>query len=160
VGSGTALDYNLALVDYHSDSLDVIDQEQAIKRLQIDLNRLTRRDPDLNFVPADRTLKMEGIVGKDSLTELAILANKDIKLALIQELIAEKNVRIQQASRYPQVDVYGRYSYSKQTNEVGVTQLNRSYGHTFGVTVRLNLYNGGTLTRLLKISILLPKIVC
>ncbi len=147
VGSGTALDYNLALVDYHSDSLDVIDQEQAIKRLQIDLNRLTRRDPDLNFVPADRTLKMEGIVGKDSLTELAILANKDIKLALIQELIAEKNVRIQQASRYPQVDVYGRYSYSKQTNEVGVTQLNRSYGRTFGVTVRLNLYNGGALNK-------------
>ena len=147
VGSGTTLDYNLAMMDYHSDSLDVISQEQVIKSLQIQLNRLSRTDLDLPLVPAERELTPEGITAKETLTEQAIQANKDIRLAQIQEMIAEKDVRIQQASRYPQLDVYGRYSYSKQTNEVGVTQLNRTYGRTVGITIRLNLYNGGNLNK-------------
>ena len=147
VGSGTTLDYNLALMDYHTDSLAIIEQEQVIKSLQIQLNRLTRRDPDASLIPAEQELPSEGIADKETLTDRAILANKDIKLAMIQELIAEKNVRIQQASRYPQVDVYGRYSYSRQTNEVGVNQMNRTYGRTFGITVRMNLFNGGNLNK-------------
>ncbi len=147
VGSGTTLAYNLALMDYHADSLDVIDQEQLIKSLQIQLNRLSRTDPDLQLLPADREFVPQGIASKEVLAEQAIQANKNIRLAQLQEMIAEKNVRISQAARYPQVDTYGRYSYSKQTNEVGVTQLNRTYGRTFGITVRFNLYNGGTLNK-------------
>ncbi|MDX9880856.1 MAG: TolC family protein [Prolixibacteraceae bacterium] len=147
VGSSTALAYNLAMMDYHADSLDVISQEQLIKSLQIELNRLARNNPESPLVPADHEFNPEGIAARELLTEQAIQANKNIRLAQIQELIAEKNVRIQQAARYPQIDVYGRYSYSKQTNEVGVTQLNRTYGRTFGITVRFNLYNGGTLNK-------------
>ncbi|HBL74507.1 MAG: hypothetical protein A2W90_20685 [Bacteroidetes bacterium GWF2_42_66] len=147
VGSGTTLDYNLAIMDYHADSLDMIGQEQMIKSLQIQLNRLSRTDPDMPLVPAEREFNPEGIATREMLTEQAVQANKEIRLAQIQELIAEKNVRIQQASRYPQIDTYGRYSYSNQTNEVGVTQLNRTYGRTFGLTIRFNLYNGGILNK-------------
>ena len=147
VGSGTTLDYNLALMDYHTDSLALLSQEQIIRSLQIQLNRLTRQDPGLPVIPAVHELKAADIAGKDSLTREAIRSNKDIRLAMIQELIAEKNVRIQQASRYPQIDVYGRYSYSKQNNDVGVTQLNRTYGNTIGITVRMNLFNGGNLNK-------------
>lgn len=147
IGSGTTLQYNLARMDYHSDSLAMIGQEQVIKSLQIALNRLTRRDPDADLVPADQELTPKGIADKETLTDRAIQANKDIKLALIRELIAEKDVRIQQASRYPQVDVYGRYAYSRQKNDIGVTELNRTYGRTYGVTVRLNLFDGGKLNK-------------
>lgn len=147
VGSGTTLDYNLALMDYNTDSLAIIEQEQVIKSLQIQLNRLTRRDPDAVLIPAEKELHFKGIADKETLTDKAIVANKDIKLAMIRELVAEKNVRIQQASRYPQVDVYGRYSYSRQKNEIGVTQLNRTYGGTYGITVRLNLFDGGNLNK-------------
>lgn len=149
VGSGTTLDYNLALMDYHADSLDIIDQQQLIKSLQIQLNRLVHADPDAPLIPADREFNVKGIATKETLTKLAIQANKDIRLAQIQELIAEKNVRIQQSSRYPQLDVYGRYSYSNQKNDIGVTQLNRTYGRTFGITVRFNLYNGGNLNKVI-----------
>lgn len=147
VGSGTTLDYNLALMDYNTDSLAVIEQEQVIKSLQIQLNRLTRRDPDAVLIPAEQELTLKGIADKETLTDRAIQANKDIKLAMIRELIAEKDIRIQQASRYPQVDVYGRYAYSRQKNDIGVTELNRTYGRTYGITVRLNLFDGGNLNK-------------
>jgi outer membrane protein TolC len=147
VGSGTTLEYNLALMDYHTDSLAMIEQKQIIKSLQIQLNRLTRRDPDAVLIPTDQELMLKGIADKETLTDKAVTANKDIKLAMIQELIAEKNIRLQQASRYPQVDVYGRYAYSRQKNDIGVTELNRTYGRTYGITVRLNLFDGGKLNR-------------
>ncbi len=147
VGSGTTLENNLALSDYNSDSLALISQEQTIKSLQIKLNRFTRQDPDLTVFPADTELKATGIAPKDSLLKEAINANKDIKMAMIQELIAEKDVRIQQAARYPQIGLYGKYGYSKQTNDIAVTQLNRTYGRTVGITVRLNLFDGGNLNK-------------
>jgi outer membrane protein TolC len=147
VGSGTTLEYNLALMDYHTDSLAMIEQQQVIKSLQIQLNRLTRRDPDAVLIPTDQELILKGIADKETLTDKAVTANKDVKLAMIQELIAEKNIRLQQASRYPQVDVYGRYAYSRQKNDIGVTELNRTYGRTYGITVRLNLFDGGKLNR-------------
>lgn len=147
VGSGTTLEYNLALMDYNSDSLAVIGQEQVIKSLQIQLNTLTRRDPDAMLIPAETELESRGIADKETLTEKAIVANKDIKLAMIRELIAEKDIRIRQASRYPQVDVYGRYAYSRQKNDIGVTELNRTYGRTYGLTIRLNLFDGGKLNK-------------
>ncbi|MDD4193367.1 MAG: TolC family protein, partial [Mangrovibacterium sp.] len=103
--------------------------------------------PDADLVPADQELTPKGIADKETLTDRAIQANKDIKLALIRELVAEKDVRIKQASRYPQIDVYGRYAYSRQKNDIGVTELNRTYGRTYGVTVRLNLFDGGKLNK-------------
>ena len=147
VGSGTSLDYNLALMDYNTDSLSVVQQKQTIKSLEIQLNRLSKLDPDQPVIPTEQTMETTIIPDKSTLTDLAVDANKDIKLAMAQELIAEKNVKIQQAARYPQIDLNGRYAYSKQTNEVGVTQLNKTYGSTFGITVRLNLYNGGNLNK-------------
>lgn len=147
VGSGTTLDFNLALMDYYTDSLGIIEREQVIKSLQIQLNRLARREPDATLIPADQELSPEGIAGKEVLTDLAVTANKDVKLSMIREMIAEKDLRISQAARYPQVDVYGRYSYSRQINEIGVTQLNRTYGGTYGITVRLNLFDGGKLNK-------------
>jgi outer membrane protein TolC len=147
VGSGTTLEYNLALMDYNSDSLAAIEQEQVIKSLQIQLNRLTRRDPDAVIIPAETELESKGIADKETLTDKAIVANKDIQMAMIRELIAEKDIRIQQASRYPQVDVYGRYAYSRQKNDIGVTELNRTYGRTYGLTIRLNLFDGGKLNK-------------
>lgn len=147
LGSGTTLDYNMALMDYHADSLDIFDQKQLIKSLQIQINQLAHLDPDQPLIPAEHEFALAGIESKEILTKQAVEANKAIRLAQIQELIAEKNVRIEQASRYPQLDVYGRYSYSNQRNDVGVTQLNRTFGRTFGITVRFNLYNGGNLNK-------------
>ena len=147
VGSGTTLDYNLALMDYHSDSLSIIEQQQVIKSLQIQLNRFSRRDPDATLIPADQELSPDTIEDKEMLTDLAVTANKDIKLSMIREMIAEKDVRISQAARYPQLDLFGRYSYSRQINDIGVTQQNKTYGRTLGITVRMNLFDGGKLNK-------------
>ncbi len=154
VGAGTTLDYNLARMDYLTDSLQIVAQQQVIRSLQIQLNRLTRRDPESVWLPAVPELTPAAVPDKQSLTDKAINANKDIRLSQLQELIAEKNVRIQKAGRYPEIDLSGRYSYSRQTNEIGVTQENRTYGYTVGITVRMNLFDGGKLNTAIRNELL------
>ena len=150
VGAGTTLDYNLAIMDYHSDSLAVIRQEQVIKSLQIQLNRLTKQDLDIALKPANKELTSQGIGNKEALAQQAVESNKSIRLSMLQEIIADKNIRIAKSSRYPEVNLTGRYSFSRQNMEIGVTQENRTYGTTIGINVRMNLFDGLRLRQIIK----------
>ena len=141
VGSSYALLYNQALIDYNSDSLLVIDQLRVNKSLEIRINRIINRNPDLQ-VGTINELDLEQFDNPGSLVAAASAHNRDLKLADLSELIAETNLKIQKADMYPTLDVFAQYAYNRSTNEIGVTESNRSYGGQYGFTVRFNLYNG------------------
>ena len=141
VGSSNALLYNQAFIDYNSDSLLVIDQLRANKSLEIRINRIIRRNPDLQ-VETINELELEEFDNLGSLVTGATTHNRDLKLADLNELIAETNLKIQKSDMYPTLDVFAQYAYNRSTNEIGVTESNRSYGAQYGFTVRFNLYNG------------------
>ncbi|HEY9114337.1 MAG TPA: TolC family protein [Bacteroidales bacterium] len=143
VGSGNALLYNQALVDYNNDSLTVLETEMVIKTLEIRITRFANLDPDNPLSLAEVDIS-PGIIGnKDSLVARAIAANPEIKQSMLEEMIAGQNVQIEKADYYPVVNVFGQYSGTNQNNEVGFMLQNKSYGPMFGVSVRFNLYNGG-----------------
>jgi len=147
VGSSNALLYNQAFIDYNTDSLLVIEQQRTIKSLEIQINRIINRDPDLPVEAIDADLALEALEEKQSLMEAAVANNQQLQLADLNEMLAEANIKIQKSDLYPQVSIFGQYSYSKSTNEIGVTESNRSYGIQYGVTVRFNLFNGRNETR-------------
>jgi len=143
VGSGNALLYNQALVDYNNDSLTVLETEMVIKTLEIRITRFANLDPD-NPLSLAKVDMISGIIGnKDSLVDRAIAANPQIKQSMLEEMIAGQNVQIEKADYYPVVNLFGQYSATKQSNEVGFMLQNKSFGPMFGVSVRFNLYNGG-----------------
>ncbi|MDR1860192.1 MAG: TolC family protein [Bacteroidales bacterium] len=149
IDASSTLAYNLATIDYHSDSLSVIQQQQVIRGIRIELCRLARCEPETEFLPSD-SLQISNISSKEELIDATVRASSTLQLAQLQELVAEKDIRLLKAARYPAIDLTGRYSFSKQNNDIGVTQENRTYGRTFGVTVRMNLYDGGNLNRNIK----------
>jgi outer membrane protein TolC len=143
VGSGNALLYNQALVDYNNDSLTVLETEMGIKTLEIRITRFANLDPDNPLSLAEVEIN-PGIIGnKDSLVAQAIAANPEIKQSMLEEMIAGQNVQIEKADYYPIVNVFGQYSATNQNNEVGFIKQNKNYGPMFGVSVRFNLFNGG-----------------
>lgn len=143
VGSGNALLYNQALVDYNNDSLTVLETEMVIKTLEIRITRFANLDPDNPLSLAEVDIS-PGIIGnKDSLVAQAIAANPEIKQSMLEEMIAGQNVQIEKADYYPLVNVFGQYSATNQNNEVGFMKQNKTYGPMFGVAIRFNLYNGG-----------------
>ena len=142
VGSGNLLLYNQAMVDYNSDSLAMMSQKRLIKSLVIYINRIANLDPELEMKMINTSLLPEMVAEKDSLIARAIQSNREIRLAMLQEMVSESNIRIQKADYYPEINLYGQYSYNKQSNEVGTVQFGKTYGRQAGVTVRFNLFNG------------------
>jgi len=135
--------YNQALVDYNNDSLTVLETEMVIKTLEIRITRFANLDPDNPLSLAQVDINPGFIGNKDSLVVKAIAANPEIKQSMLEEMIAGQNVQIEKADYYPTVNVFGQYSGTNQSNEVGFMKQNKTFGPMIGVAIRFNLYNGG-----------------
>lgn len=143
VGTGNALLYHQAQIDYNADSAMVAMSAMQVKELQIQLNRITHREPSFSFAPAASAIDLSGLAPMDELVEKAIASNLDLERAHLEEMIAETTVGIEKSARYPVVSLFGNYSFSNQTNEVGFMETSTAVGGQYGVRVRFNLYDGG-----------------
>ena len=143
VGSGNALLYHQAQIDYNSDSSRVSNQQMLIRDLQIRINRIVNFDPSTTITPEITDIELHGISEPEELLAKALASNQELERAQMEQMLAEANLRIERGNRYPQVSVFGGYSYSRQTSELGLMQSSRNYGANFGVRLRFNLYDGG-----------------
>lgn len=143
LGSGNALLYHQAVVDFNTDSISVLDQQMILRDRQIEINRIINRDPRLAVIPVISSAALQGIASEQEIISMAVENNSDLERAKLEELIAGAGFRIEQGYRYPQVDVFGNYAFTKQRSELGLLESSQNYGAQFGVRVRINLYDGG-----------------
>ncbi len=143
IGAGTALLYHQAVIDFNTDSAILVNQQLLIDNLVLDLNRITGRDPINQLIPSGKEMDFSGNLNTDSLIVLAVNHNQDIEEAKLQELLAETTERIESGDLYPEISLYGNYSYATQSSESGFIRERRSSGLEYGVRFRFNLYNGG-----------------
>jgi len=150
VGAGTALDYNQAVVDYGTDSSLIINQRAIIRQLEIELNRIANREFKDSLRHTNEIPLVSVLPGEEELTQIAIQNNQNLEIARLNELVAESDIRFARADHYPMVDLFSNYSYNRSTSEIGFVESNRSFGPQLGVRVRMNLYNGGNVNRLVR----------
>jgi outer membrane protein TolC len=150
VGAGDALQYNQALVDFNDDSLAVLSRMRNIKSLEIQTNRIINADPEAPVVTADTIMTAMLIPVLDSLIVQAEQANSEIEQSVLEEMVAETNVRVQKAAYYPTIDLMGQYNYSYSTSKIGYATYNKNYGPLIGVSVRFNLFDGNNVRRTIK----------
>lgn len=141
LGSGSELDLMQALVDMHADSSQLIQQENLIRSLRIELNKLMVREVATAFhvslrIPYSDTLNYNRILDK------ALAQNPELIKARIETRMARLDVRQAQSPLYPRLGVYAGYAYSGSTSETGFISSSTSYGWNYGVTASLNLFNG------------------
>ncbi|MBN2172897.1 MAG: TolC family protein [Bacteroidales bacterium] len=155
VGAGDALQYNQALVDFNDDSLAVLSRMRNIKSLEIQTNRIINANPEAPVQTADTTMTAILMPVLDSLIAQAEQANSEIEQSVLEEMVAETNVRINRAAYYPTVDLMGQYNYSYSTSKIGYATYNKSYGPLLGVSVRFNLFDGNNVRRTVRNATLL-----
>lgn len=154
LGSGNALLYHQAVVDFNTDSIAVLDQQMILRDRQIEINRIINRDPRLAVMPVASPAILQGIASEQEIISMAVANNRDLERAKLEELIAGAGLRIEQAFRYPQVDIFGNYAFTRQRNELGLLESAQSYGAQFGIRVRMNLYDGGRQNTLVRNAML------
>ncbi len=150
VGAGKAMDYGQALVDYQTDSIRFLSQQNTIQALKIELNNTLNNELEKEIIVSEDEFTVLVIPAKDTLLQKVDEANNQLAQQRLQELIAETDLRMAKASRYPKIDLFAGYQYSKTTAAVGFSNSNQNYGPTVGVSVSFNLYNGGATNREIK----------
>ncbi|MEQ6120767.1 TolC family protein [Reichenbachiella sp. MALMAid0571] len=150
VGVGKAMDYGQALVDYQTDSIRLLAQQNTIQALKIDLNYVLNNELEKEISMADNEFEILEIPTKEALLQQVDEANNQLAQQRLQELIAETELRMIKANRYPKIDLFTGYQYSKSTAAVGFSNSNQNYGPTIGVSISFNLYNGGAINREIK----------
>jgi outer membrane protein TolC len=154
IGSGNALLYNQALLDYHADSIILLNKLMMIRDVQIQINRIINNNPVTYLQPEEQSITLQGIPFSDNLIRQAASHNIGLKRARIEELLAETSLRIERGQRYPEVSVFSSYGLTYQTSETGIVESAHSRGAQFGVRVRFNLYDGGKQTTRINNAIL------
>ena len=143
VGAAGTLAYNQARVDYNTDSALVAEKATQIDNLEIRINELINRSLTKALDTRVDTLAPSGIKAQQILVDSALAANVELQQAHVRSLVADAERRVQLGDRYPEVSVFGRYGFSRQTSESGFLAAGQNYGPAFGVQVRFNLFNGG-----------------
>lgn len=154
LGSGKGEEYGLALVDYQTDSIRLIEQEFAIQSLEIALNKLLNNDLEQKHNPTDTSFSNLYLILKDSLLSSIQNNNNQLEQMRLTELITETELRMAKANRYPKIDLIAGYQFSKSFSEVGFVNSNRNYGPVVGVIISFNLFDGGNTNREIKNSLL------
>lgn len=150
IGSGKLIDYGQALVDYQSDSIRLLAQQNFIQSLSIEINRVLNTDLEKELIVDSLVFNSLPLSAKDTLLHRIAQNNSQLEQQRLQELIAETDLRMEKANRYPKINLFAGYQYAKTSAEVGFFKSNQNIGPTAGISVSLNLYNGGATNRGIK----------
>ncbi|MGB6034767.1 MAG: TolC family protein [Cryomorphaceae bacterium] len=142
IGASNKLDFQLALANRNTDSALVVGQEARIQELTISINRIVNRELTAPIQPVD-SIELNREFDLAELRESAKQNNAMLDQQQLQELIAMSETKIFKGALFPEVEVFGNYSFDRQTNEVGFLESSRTFGPDVGVRVRFNLFTGG-----------------
>ena len=150
VGSGKAMDYGLALVDYQTDNMLLLGQQNKISALQVELNNILNNNLEKILDVSDEPFNFVVIPSKEGLLKNVKNMNQELEKQHLQELIAETELRIAKANRSPKIDLFAGFQYSRSTAAVGFMNAGQGFGPTAGISISYNLYNGGAVNREIK----------
>lgn len=146
LGSGSEYDLLQARADLNADRAAVIRQEVLLADAKIELNELLGRDPETE-VNVSRSIAIDRELQYDNLEQQALTNNIDLMLARTNQKIAELEIKEIQAERFPELDVTAGYGYNRNESGAGFLELSESDGFNYGLTARINLFDGFDVSR-------------
>ncbi len=111
IGVGKGMEFQQALVDYQTDSIQILTQLNTIKLLEIEINRVLNEDLERQLSVDKTSFVPLPAISKDTLFEKAENNNQQLQQQRLEELIAETNLRIAKADRYPKIGLFAGYEY-------------------------------------------------
>lgn len=141
LGSGSEYDLLQARADLNADKAAVIRQEVQLNDAKILLNEILARDINTEFAVM-QTIPVEKELEYSDLLQKAMQDNKQLAVARINQQVARLEIRELQGERLPEVDLNAGYSFNRNESGAGFIELNQSDGFNYGLTARLNIFDG------------------
>ncbi|MDF3078694.1 MAG: TolC family protein [Sphingobacteriaceae bacterium] len=141
IGKAAKLEVLAATVDLNTDTTTYLRQIDLIKNTKIQLNTLLARDVNTDFSVSDN-LSIDSTLNIQKLTEAGSQQNPALQSALINQRIAELNLKQVKSLRYPVVGINTGYNFSKSESELGFARQSNGRGFNYGLTASVNIFNG------------------
>lgn len=146
LGSGSEYDLLQARSDLSADRAAYIRETSALLEAKIVLNELLSRSPSSDFgvtmnIPVNRSLLF------DELLQSVMADNIELSIAKVEKNITSLELKEIQSERFPEVSISGGYNFNRTENSGGFISFNESTGFSFGITARVNLFDGFNTSR-------------
>ncbi|PKB18678.1 TolC family protein [Flavobacterium sp. 5] len=151
IGKNSKLDVLNAQVDLNTDLGNLVKEKQAYANAKTLLNQILARDLKTDFkvtngIHVDRKLQL------DELMTLAEKQNPELVMQIINNKIAELDLKQIKGERYPTVALNTGYNFSDSKSSLGFTSKSSSHGLNYGFSASLNLFDGNAQNRNEKIA--------
>lgn len=141
IGKAAKLEVLNAQVDLNTDQTNLLRQQELIENTKTYLNLLMAQDLTTPIaVQSDLDISEHLVL--EELTSLAEQQNPFIQTALINENIAEQELKRIKGGRYPQVSVITGYNFNHNESSLGFARQNDGRGFNYGLSVSFNIFNG------------------
>ncbi len=151
IGRASKLEVLNAQVDLNTDRTTLLRQQEDYQNTKIRLNEILARDPKTDFVVIDEI----PVDDKLFLPELEILAEQQnplLQAQVINNNIARLNLKQVKAGRYPTLVASTGYQFNESESSLGFTTSATSRGWNYGLSARLNIFDGFNQNRNEKIA--------
>lgn len=141
LGSGSEYELLLARADYNTDRAALIRSRTSLNQLKVLLTAILGDTASVEF-EVKPEIELAEKLELDELIEDAIVQNRELNIARLNEQVAKYEIREIKGEWMPQIDVSGGYGYSRTEASVGFSEFSRTDGFQYGVTARVNLFDG------------------
>jgi len=141
LGSGSAYELLLARADFNTDRAALIRSNSSLNQLKVLLTSVLGEDRSVNFSVQPEIILADRL-DFDELIEDAVSQNQELNIARLNEQVARSEIREIRGEWMPQVDVSGGYGYSRTEASVGFSEFSETDGFQYGITARINLFDG------------------
>lgn len=141
LGSGSEYELLQAKTAYNADQAALLQGERDLQNAKVELNRLISRDVKMAFAVSE-SIEVDEKLQFSSLLDNALISNTDLNIARINERVSQLEIKEIQAERLPELDLNAGYGYTRNESGSGIFEFNESDGFNFGLTARVNLFDG------------------
>ncbi len=141
IGQASKLEVLAAKVDLNTDTTNLLRQEDLINQTKIRINTILARNAQTAFTVPDSIL-VDHSLQVSELMETAKKNNPDIKIALINNHLAELQLKEVKGARYPQLKLSSAYTLSNSSTQLGFATKSKGTGFSYGLTASINVFNG------------------
>lgn len=141
IGRSSKLEVLNAQVDLNTDRTTLLRQLEEFKNTKIRLNEIMARDPQIDFVVIEE-IPVDDKLFLPELETLAAQQNPLLQAQVINNNIAKLNLKQVRAGRYPTIVATTGYQFNESESSLGFTTSASSKGWNYGLSARLNIFDG------------------
>lgn len=141
IGSGSTYDLLQARADLNADKSALIQSESRLRQAKILVTQVLGHSLSSNFMVEDDISIGEKLILED-LLEASAVQNRELQKSRLAQRVAQNEKKEIISEIFPQIELSGGYGFNRTESSVGFSNFNETTGIRYGVTARINLFNG------------------